>query len=99
MLWRPTDSVPERLGSALITNVSIGGVQLRTKMEFDSNQELLLQLGSEEGPLFIPGEVCYMSCAAEGLQTVGFNFIPKTHRDREAIARYMMTLQQRVCAS
>ena len=99
MLWRPNGTVPERVGSALITNASISGVQLRTKTPLEASEDLMLQLGSEEGPMFIPGTVKYMRDETEGTLAIGFHFEPKTYRDREAIAKYMLTLKERVCAS
>lgn len=100
MLWRQDGTVPHRLAPALITNVSLGGVQLRTRADFDGEEELLLQLGSEEGPVFIPGKIKYTSAIqTDGFSTLGFSFLPKTLRDREAVARYVLNLQERVCSN
>ncbi len=99
MLWRPSGPLPERVGPALITNISIGGVQFRTKGCIESAEDLLLQLGSDDGPVFIPGRVRYLANGnANGMQTFGFNFIPKNVKDKEAIARYVMAIRDRVCA-
>jgi hypothetical protein len=99
MLWRPNGTIPERVGPALITNASISGVQLRTRTSLAAAEDLLLQLGSEEGPMFIPGTIKYVRSTDEGATAIGFHFEPRTYRDREAIAKYMLTLKERVCAN
>jgi hypothetical protein len=101
MLWRPGGASPERVGSVLITNASIGGLQLRTKTAIEPGQDFLLQIGSEEGPLFLPCRIRYAegNGHANGTSVLGCNFEPKNFRDREAIGKYVLMLRDRVCAS
>lgn len=97
MLWRSGQEGAERVGPAIVTNVSLGGVQMKAKLGFESNAELTLELAGEKGPVFLPGDVRYSKNGTDdGVYTLGFRFKPKTSKDREELARYVMSLRDRV---
>ncbi len=101
MIWRPTGPVPERVGPGMITNASIGGVQFKTREELAPNEAILLELGSAEDPLFLPCEIRYAEHrdGENRILTVGVRFNPKTRAEQKAVAKYMLSVKDRVCAT
>lgn len=97
VLWEDDEQGPRRLGSVLVTNASMGGLQLRSQYPPPQNRHLMLELGSEDGPLFLPGEVRYVT-QENGVQTFGFKFAPQSDDDREAVARYVLMLANKASA-
>lgn len=97
VLWEDGPEGPTRLGTVLVTNASMGGLQLRSQAPPPHNQRLMLELGSEDGPLFLPGEVRYVN-QESGVPTFGFKFVPESDDDREAVARYVLMLANKASA-
>lgn len=97
VLWGDGPEGPRRLGTVLVTNASMGGLQLRSQIPPPHNQRLILELGSEDGPLFLPGEVRYVK-QDNGVPTLGFKFAPESDQDREAVARYVLMLASKASA-
>ncbi len=91
VLWLDGEGGPKRLYPVVITNASMGGVQMRSKGTPPQNARLFLELGSENGPLYLPGEVRYVA-ETDGVKTFGFKFVPESDDDREAIAQYVLML-------
>lgn len=97
VLWEDDEQGPKRLGSVVITNASMGGLQLRSQCSPPQNRRLMLELGSEDGSLFLPGEIRYVTEEA-GVQTFGFKFAPQDDGDRQAVARYVLMLANKASA-
>lgn len=99
MIWRPTDSVPERVGPGVITNASIGGVQVKTREALAPNDEILLELGPCGDPLYLPCDVRYVGQrnGEDRARTVGVRFNPKSRSEHRAIARYVLSVRDRIC--
>jgi hypothetical protein len=101
MLWRKGQKGDsERVCPAIITNVSLGGVQMKTRMPIEPSQELTLELAGESGPVFLPGDVRYAkNGSADGIHTLGFRFKPETSKDREELAKFVLSLRERISVS
>ncbi len=99
MLWRPNGSVPCRVGSALITNVSLGGVQFKARQDLQPEEHLLLELATDDGPVFLPGDVRYVKPGEDGTGTYGFRFQPCSKAERQAVAKYVLAINERDFAS
>ncbi|MER3413640.1 MAG: hypothetical protein C4341_05265 [Armatimonadota bacterium] len=97
VIWQGGQDGPKRLGTVVVTNASMGGLQLRSQVPPPHNQRLMLELGSEDGPLFLPGEVRYVN-QEDGVQTFGFKFVPESDDDRKAVARYVLMLANKASA-
>lgn len=95
MLWRPNGQVPDRVGPAVITNVSLGGVQFKAKHDFQPSEELYLELATDDGPILLPGDVRYALPDGNGSATYGFRFQPRTKPERQAAARWVLSLSER----
>lgn len=100
MLWSSAGESSARLGPAMITNVSIGGVQIHTKHAIKANETVVLELGTNEGPVFIPGDIRYSKNGhSEGSYTLGVRFQPETKADRQALAQYVLNLRDQILVS
>jgi hypothetical protein len=97
VLWLDGDRGPERLHPVMITNASMGGVQLRSAQPPPQNARLFLELGTDNGPLYLPGEVRYIA-ETDGVKTFGFKFVPESDEEREAIAQYVLMLANQASA-
>lgn len=97
MLWSKAGELSERIGPAMVTNVSIGGVQIRTKHPVEPNNGVVLELGTNEGPVFLPGDVRYSRNGhADGSYTLGVRFQPESKADRLALAQYVLNLKDQI---
>lgn len=97
MIWRKGAKGSERVCPAIVTNASIGGVQLRARKSFKESEELTLELAGDAGPLFLPGDVRYShNGTPDGAITIGFRFRPKTAKERQELARFVMSLRDRI---
>lgn len=100
VLWREKGSARERVGSVLITNASIGGVQIRTREDLHPGEQVLLELGSEQGTLFLRMDVRYAERqGSNGLLVAGLHFCPQSERDQRALAKYILSIRDRACSS
>ncbi len=98
VLWRERGQERERVGSALITNASIGGVQVRTREDLHPGEQVLLELGSEQGPLYLRVDVRYAERqGCDGLLVAGLHFCPRSEREQRALAKYLLSVRDRAC--
>ena len=98
VLWREKSGGRERVGSALITNASMGGVQIRTREDLHPGEQVLLELGSDQGPLYLRVDVRYAERqGGDGLLVAGLRFNPQSERDHRALARYLLSVRDRAC--
>jgi hypothetical protein len=76
---------------AMVVDIGLGGVQLRSKSELPVETPLSLQIGQDKGgPLTLSGHARYCYPADEdGLYVIGFKFTPASHEERVAIAEYV----------
>jgi hypothetical protein len=95
MLWRPNGQVPHRIGPAVITNVSLGGVQFKARYDLQKDEKLFIELATEEGPVMLPGDVRYATKDESGAGTFGFRFQPESRTERQAVARWVLSLTDR----
>lgn len=81
---------------AMLIDIGLGGVQLRSKEHLPVNEPLTLQIGRDDGaPLSLHGKVRYCHHDAEGMWVSGFKFAPETHEERVIIAEYVHGVFQR----
>lgn len=94
MVYEENRSEPFR---AMLVDIGLGGVQLRTKEDLPTEVPLSLQIGQDgKAPLELKGKVryCYPE-ETEGMYISGFKFTPQTHEERVAIAEYVHGIFQR----
>lgn len=94
MVYVGSDNEPYR---AMLVDIGLGGVQLRSKDSLPVEVPLTLKIGQDgKAPLTIKGVVRYCHPGAEdGLYVSGFKFAPETHDERVAIAEYVHGVFQR----
>lgn len=101
-LWRNNGSGPEKLGGAVITNASLGGVQLYTKEPVQAEESLMLEVATEDGVHFIKGDIRYSGKNGDeqrsAAKTLGFRFSPSNRSEREVIAKFVIGLSDRMFA-
>lgn len=75
---------------AMIVDVGIGGVQVRSREQMPVGRTCHLEIGGDTGKLVLRGEVRH-SRAIEGsdLFATGVRFLPSCHEERAGIARYV----------
>ena len=85
--------------NTVIADISLGGVQLRSKAPLPVGETCTIRVGSDsEAPLGLRAEVRHSKVMEDGeLFTSGLRFIPETHADRMAIAEYVHSVFQRQC--
>lgn len=85
--------------NAVITDIGLGGMQLRTRQGVVVGTPVRVTVGRQDlPPLVLRGEVrhCEMVPDAE-LYGIGVRFVPETHEERLAIAEYVHGVFQRQC--
>lgn len=85
--------------NTVIADISLGGVQLRSKQPLPVGATCIIRVGSADGePIGLRAEVrhCNLMDSSE-LYTSGMRFIPETHADRLCIAEYVHAIFQRQC--
>jgi hypothetical protein len=93
MVYEDEQSEPYR---AMLVDIGLGGVQLRSKEHLPVNLPLTLTIGQDEGaPLTFRGKVRYCHCDNENMWVSGFKFAPESHEERVAIAEYVHGVFQR----
>lgn len=83
---------------SLIVDISLGGLQTRSRRTFEVGQVCTLQIGrGGSDPLEINAEVCYSAPVEEGAELIstGFRFKPKNAADRMALVDYVHEIFQR----
>lgn len=85
--------------NTVIADISLGGVQLRSKEALPVGSICVIRVGSSEGePIGLRAEVRHSTPMEDSeLYTSGMRFMPETHGDRLAIAEYVHAIFQRQC--
>ncbi len=85
--------------NTVIADISLGGVQLRSKVEIPVNEICVVRVGcGESEPLGLRAEVRHcLPIPGSELFTSGLRFMPENHADRMAIAEYVHSIFQRQC--
>lgn len=89
MVYREGSPEPFR---AMIVDIGIGGVQLRSKESLPVNETLKVHIGQDgKKPLQLPGFIryCHLSEEGESIFISGFKFTPTTHAERATVAEYV----------
>jgi c-di-GMP-binding flagellar brake protein YcgR len=75
---------------ALVVDVSLGGLKMRTKADLDPNKSYVLTMAGKEDPMNFHGTVVHLAQSdANGEAAVGFVFRPESHDERVAIANFV----------
>ena len=86
--------------NTVVADISLGGVQLRSKEPFPVGTMCTIRVGGgpDEHPIGLRAEIrhCRPIDFSE-LFTTGMKFMPETHADRMAIAEYVHSIFQRQC--
>lgn len=83
--------------SALIVDVGLGGLSLRTRELFNAEEQVTIIVGQGNGEsVSFHGEVRYCDRReSESTYAVGVQFKPATHAERALIAQFINTAFQR----
>lgn len=94
MLYESEETEPYR---AMLVDIGLGGVQLRSKETLPVDKPLELKIGQDnKAPLVIKGHVRYCHPGGDdGMYVSGFKFAPEAHEERVAIAEYVHGVFQR----
>jgi hypothetical protein len=84
---------------AVIVDIGLGGLQLRSREEIPVGIVCRIQIGRLNGdPLMLAGEVRHTGPVEESdLTATGIRFCPETHDERLAIAEYVHGVFQQQC--
>jgi len=85
--------------TAVIVDIGLGGLQLRSKSSFPLGSHCRIQIGTIQGEsLILAGEVRHSGALDNSeLVATGIRFCPDTHEERLAIAEYVHGVFQRQC--
>lgn len=94
MVYDGVDAEPYR---AMLVDIGLGGVQLRSKEVLPLSKPVELKIGQNgKAPLAVRGVVRYCHpCEDDGMFVSGFKFAPESHEERMAIAEYVHGVFQR----
>ena len=75
---------------ALVVDVSLGGLKMRTKADLDPKKSYVLTMAGRDEPLHFHGTVVHLAANdPSGEAAVGFVFRPESHEERVAIANFV----------
>lgn len=75
---------------ALVVDVSLGGLKMRTKAALDANKPYTLTMSSGGEPIDFNGSIVHLIPGDETTEaSIGFVFRPETHDERVAIANFV----------
>ena len=75
---------------ALVVDVSLGGLKMRTKADLDPKKLYILTMAGRDEPLNFHGTVVHLAQGdPSGEASVGFVFRPESHEERVAIANFV----------
>lgn len=75
---------------AIIIDVSLGGLKMRTRTKLEPNTHYILTMSSSGKPVEFNGHVVHLAEGASDEETfVGFVFRPESHDERVAIANFV----------
>jgi c-di-GMP-binding flagellar brake protein YcgR len=75
---------------ALVVDVSLGGLKMRTKSQLDPGKTYVLTMAGSGEPVHFNGNVVHLAAgASEEEASMGFVFRPESHEERVAIANFV----------
>jgi hypothetical protein len=82
--------------TCVIVDVSLGGVQTRSRQAFEVGKRYRLVLGSDRGePFEVVAEVRHSNLdSRSGLYSTGFRFVPQGFEERMAVVDYVHAIFQ-----
>jgi hypothetical protein len=85
--------------NTVIADISLGGVQLRSRVPFEPGAICTIRVGWHNGdPMGLRAEVRHCRRLPDSeLFTTGMKFVPENHEDRVAIAEYVHQTFERQC--
>ena len=85
--------------NTVIADISLGGLQLRSKEPFPLGAMCTVRVGFGDGePMGLRAEVRHsVPLDDSDLFVTGMRFVPESHSDRMAIAEYVHAIFQRQC--
>lgn len=88
---RPKDEgISSEDSRALVVDVSLGGLKMRTKASLDTSKAYTLTMANGSDPIDFNGSICHLVPGDEDSEaSVGFVFRPETHEERVAIANFV----------
>lgn len=84
---------------SVVTDIGLGGLQLRTRVPVTSGTRIYLRIGRlNRSVIDLVGEVRHCDMVdPTGLYALGIRFTPETHDERISIAEYVHDVFQRQC--
>lgn len=85
------DSGKTEEARALVIDVSLGGLKMRTKAALDPSKTYVLTMGNGGSPTNFHGTIVHLATQTDsnGETGVGFVFRPESHEERVAIANFV----------
>lgn len=83
--------------SVVITDIGLGGIQVRSKTELPLGTKCVLEVGCVDAEsLELRGEIRHTSTiSGSDLLAAGIRFVPETHEERLAIAEFVHHIFER----
>ena len=80
----------EELTRALVVDVSLGGLKIKTKANLDPSKAYILTMATGDLPMNFHGRIVHLAQSEGSAETgVGFVFRPESHDERVAIASFV----------
>lgn len=88
------------LVSVVVTDIGLGGLQVRTKIALEHGLGCQIRISGDEGEHLLPGEVRHVqSIPRTDLWAIGIRFTPATHDERIAVAEFVHAIFRRQAES
>lgn len=83
--------------NVVITDIGLGGIQIRTKTELVSGSKCVIHVGCADGTtLDLRGEVRHATQIPNSeLYSAGIRFVPENHEERMSVAEFVHQIFQR----
>ncbi len=90
------DGVSETI-NVVITDIGLGGIQVRTRSELASGAKVKIHVGCTDGSdLDLRGEIRHtVAIPNSDLYSAGVRFVPENHEERMAVAEFVHGIFQR----
>jgi hypothetical protein len=81
----------------VITDIGLGGIQIRTKHDLPSGTKCLVHVGSSDGgSIDLRGEIRHATTVPNSdIQSAGVRFVPENHAERMSVAEFVHQIFQR----
>jgi hypothetical protein len=83
--------------NVVITDIGLGGIQIRTKADIASGVACVIQVAClNDEPLLLRGEIRHATSVPNSdLFSAGVRFVPENHEERMAVAEFVHQIFQR----